>query len=232
MSNFTGEGLARYAEKMLTEPTVYMWGGLMNPTTKKFLDYKIGQYRSRYKQARIDYLYRAWVDKGYACDCVGLIKSYYFGGIGSPNYFSKGDVNTAGMYNNATEKGLIKNLPEVRGIVVYMQGHVGVYVGNGKVIECTLGSKGDGVVKTNLKGRGWTHYLKPAFITYEPQEHKPNLPPVNTYNLYTVKKGDSLWKIAAENMGNGLRYKELAAYNQIDPKAILRVGQKLRIPTK
>lgn len=235
MSAYTAEGLAKYCEKMLKEKTVYMWGGLMNATTKSFLEYKINQYRSKYKQERINYLLNNWVGKGYASDCVGLIKSYYFGGIGSPNYFSKGDLNTAGMYNNATERGSISKMPDQRGIVVYMSGHVGVYVGNGEVIECTYGTFGDGVVKTKLSARKWTHYLKVAFIDYgNGAETKPsgststNVP----YILYTVKKGDSLWKIAAEHMGSGNKYPELAAYNNLDPKKILPVGITLKIPKK
>lgn len=47
---------------------------------------------------------------------------------------------------------------------------------------------------------------------------------------YTVVKGDSLWKIAAAKLGNGLKYKELAAFNDIDPNDTIQVGQILYIP--
>lgn len=44
---------------------------------------------------------------------------------------------------------------------------------------------------------------------------------------YTVKKGDSLWKVAKMfDVSVG----ELAAYNNIDPKSSLKTGQKLQIP--
>lgn len=44
---------------------------------------------------------------------------------------------------------------------------------------------------------------------------------------YTVKKGDSLWEIARMY---GITHPELAAFNQLDEKSILKVGQNLRIP--
>ena len=45
-----------------------------------------------------------------------------------------------------------------------MEGHIGVYIGNGEVIE----AKGnhDGVVKTNLSEGGWTRWMQLPGITY------------------------------------------------------------------
>ena len=54
----------------------------------------------------------------------------------------------------------------VPGELVFMSGHIGVYIGDGKVIESTLGGNYDGVVKTNLEGRGWKDHGKCKFIEY------------------------------------------------------------------
>lgn len=47
---------------------------------------------------------------------------------------------------------------------MWKAGHIGVYIGNGEVIEA-MGTK-YGVVKTQLEGRGWTHWLEVPGIEY------------------------------------------------------------------
>ena len=53
-------------------------------------------------------------------------------------------------------------------------GHVGLYVGDGWVIEA-MGTK-HGVKKTRLTERHWTHWLKIPYISYEPIEQQPTEP--------------------------------------------------------
>lgn len=49
---------------------------------------------------------------------------------------------------------------------------------------------------------------------------------------YTVEKGDSLWKIAKEELGDGNRWREIYEANRdaIKNPSLIRVGQKLEIP--
>ena len=49
---------------------------------------------------------------------------------------------------------------------------------------------------------------------------------------YTVQKGDSLWKIAREQLGNGFRWGEIYEANRetIRNPNLIYVGQKLNIP--
>lgn len=54
---------------------------------------------------------------------------------------------------------------DIPGILVFMAGHVGVYIGHGKVIEAR--GHAYGVVETNLIGRGWKEWGKLDWITYE-----------------------------------------------------------------
>lgn len=49
------------------------------------------------------------------------------------------------------------------------------------------------------------------------------------YAIYTVVKGDSIWKIAKEKLGNGERYTEIKALNGLTSNTIY-AGQKLKIP--
>lgn len=65
---------------------------------------------------------------------------------------------------------------------------------------------------------------------------KANLQPkkeANTeeYPTYTVKKGDSLWKIASLFLGNGAKYPEIAELNNIKGNFIY-AGQVLKLPRK
>lgn len=76
-------------------------------------------------------------------------------------------MSTGGVYSKASEKGVISNIPEILGLCVYMQGYIGVYIGNGWVIECAGRC---GVVKTSLKDSGathWRHWIKCPFIQYQ-----------------------------------------------------------------
>ncbi len=49
------------------------------------------------------------------------------------------------------------------------------------------------------------------------------------YDIYTVVKGDSLWKIAAARLGSGARHPEIRALNGLTSE-VLFPGQKLKIP--
>ena len=62
-------------------------------------------------------------------------------------------------------QGTIDTIPEVPGLAVWKSGHIGVYIGGGQVIEA-MGTK-YGVVKTQLQGRGWTHWLEIPYINYD-----------------------------------------------------------------
>ena len=105
----------------------------------------------------------------HTADCVGLIKGYGwlstdtmaidYGTHGMP------DIGANEMYYSATRKGTIETIPDTPGLAVWKSGHIGVYIGNGEVIEA-MGTK-YGVVKTQLEGRGWTHWLEVPGIEYE-----------------------------------------------------------------
>ena len=62
------------------------------------------------------------------------------------------------------EWGTIDTIPEIPGIAVRYDGHVGYYIGNGRVIE----ERGFnyGCVETALAGRGWLHWYKIPCIKY------------------------------------------------------------------
>ena len=106
---------------------------------------------------------------GRTADCVGLIKGYGWLSTDTMtiDYGSNGmpDIGANEMYYNAVRKGAIQTMPDTPGLAVWKPGHIGVYIGNGEVIEA-MGTK-YGVVKTQLEGRGWTHWLEIPYIKYD-----------------------------------------------------------------
>ncbi len=52
-----------------------------------------------------------------------------------------------------------------------------------------------------------------------------------TGRIYVVKPGDSFWKIAAEQLGDGNKYRELAAYNGMSIDEVIHPGDVLKIPS-
>ena len=144
----------------------YVWGTYGQVLTPELFQYKLTQYPEGVGQYA-DFIRVNWVGKRTA-DCVGLIKGYgwlnadtmeiEYGSNGMP------DIGANQMYYNAQHSGTIDTIPEVPGLAVWKPGHIGVYIGNGEVIEA-MGTK-YGVVKTQLQGRGWTHWLEIPYISY------------------------------------------------------------------
>lgn len=101
-------------------------------------------------------------------DCIGLIKGYswYDPETGNINYGSNGmpDVSADQIYAQAAEKGSMSNMPEIPGLILHANGHVGIYIGNGYAIEA-MGTK-YGVVKTAVASRNWTGWCKNPYINY------------------------------------------------------------------
>lgn len=66
--------------------------------------------------------------------------------------------------------------------------------------------------------------------TVKTLQEKPRVDTRVKVKTYTVVSGDSLWKIAQQQLGNGSRYGEIAKLNNIGPKYTIQVGQVLRLP--
>lgn len=145
----------------------YVWGTYGCVLTDSLFAYKLEQYPDGVGNYA-DFIRANWLG-GRTTDCVGLIKGY---GWLNPetltiDYGTNGmpDLSANQMYYNASESGPIATMPDIPGLAVWHDGHIGVYIGNGEVIEA-MGTK-YGVVKTKLAGRGWTHWLKVKYIQYD-----------------------------------------------------------------
>lgn len=158
----TNRGLIEYAHAQLGRP--YWYGTFGNTASKSLLEMKKGQYPAHYQQARME-KYKSQLSER-VHDCVGLIKGYLWSDTpdSKPVYNSSQDVSANGMLLKCKERGRIYTLPEIPGILVFMPGHVGIYIGGGRVIE----SRGFnyGVVETELKDRPWESWGKCPWIKY------------------------------------------------------------------
>lgn len=164
----TNIGLLENTIKCYKNSNYYIYGTFGQKLTLALVNSKIKQYPKFYRtQARINNARNAVGRYKYAYDCVGLIKCYLFGGFGNVKYNSKYDLSANGMYNKCTEKGKIKNIPNIKGLLVWMDGHIGVYDGSKYTYECTVSGGSFKIIKTVAKTRGWTNWGKCAFIKYE-----------------------------------------------------------------
>lgn len=66
-------------------------------------------------------------------------------------------------------------------------------------------------------------------IKAEVKQEAPKQTTTATFTTYTVQKGDSLWKIARKQLGNGNKYKLIQSANNLKGD-LIRVGQQLKIP--
>lgn len=214
MAAKTNNGLVAYAKAQLGKP--YWYGTFGQEGTNTLLTQKQRQYSSMYTKERVANCRKQYGEKVH--DCVGLIKAYLWCDSASdktPRYNANQDKSANGMYNVCKERGSINTMPELAGVLVFMDGHIGVYIGNGEVIE----AKGFayGVVKTKLAGRGWTRWGKCPYITYETAASKP------TTNTAAKKSVDVIaQEVLAGKWGNGEdRRKRLAAagYNADEVQA-------------
>ena len=178
--------------------TLYIYGCFgapMNATNKQ-------RYTNNYdynkQPSRKEKIMNASSDT-FGFDCVNLIKGVLWGWNGDVNktyggavYGSNGvpDTNANGMFQDyCTNK--TNNFSNIEvGEFVWMSGHIGVYIGDGLVVECTPIWK-DGVQitacgnigsKAGYNTRTWTQHGKSKFIEYK----SSFLPPRGYF-----KKGDS-----------------------------------------
>jgi hypothetical protein len=130
--------------------------------TEALLASKAKQYPNVYSAAYIT-ASRKWLGKP-VTDCVGLVKGIVWQADFQGKYQATSDLSANGMYQKCTVKGPIATIPERAGLVVWKDGHIGVYVGNGVVVESR--SVESGVVRTFLKDRPWTNWGECLLVDY------------------------------------------------------------------
>ncbi len=143
----TNVGLVEHAKATLG--TNYVFGMKNTIMTQANYTYLFNQYGSEY----------VWVsdaDKiGTICvDCSGLISSY------------TGKTKNSTSYKNESTAYTIDTIDKAPiGSAVWRSGHIGIYIGDGEIIEAR--GSAFGTVQTKVSERDFTHWFKLVDIEYE-----------------------------------------------------------------
>lgn len=178
---FTNEHFVAFLREMVGRP--YWYGTCIYKCTNSLRSRKAKQYPSHYKDNRTATYNKHIAAKEVCADCIGAAKGYAWtnGGEGvveaigndksiTSKYGSNKcpDKGANSMFAYAKDKGMpwgaISTIPEIPGLAVTFSGHVGYYIGNGKVIEFKGFSYG--CKETVLSAGKWTHWYMLPFIDY------------------------------------------------------------------
>lgn len=158
--------LAEWAKQAYAKKWGYVYGTYGEVLTESILTIKISQFPEQVGD-NAELIRRHWLG-GRTADCIGLIKGYAWFNCdtGQIEYRSNGvrDTGSDPMLDMATEEGTIDTMPDIPGIAVWMDGHIGIYVGDGQTIHAANTELG--VIMTPLAQSGWTHWLKIPYISY------------------------------------------------------------------
>lgn len=155
------------------------------------------------------------------------LTSTYTGNM-KQDFLSHGFVDVLPNVNITTGAGLA-----VGDVLLNEIHHTAIYVGNGNMVEATGneygkvtgGQPGDQTGKeiaiNPYHNYGWGYIGWDCVLRYEGKTET-----ADTTDTYTVKPGDSLWKIATDH---GMDYRELAEINNIGLHEFIYPGQVLRL---
>lgn len=162
----TVQKLIAYFQRAVTEKWGYVWSlnGEMYTREKAQEYHDKKRSTSSWRDPATYWLKDCarWIGK-MAADCsggiVGAIRTVI------PGY---GDRTANTFYNQCTDKGKIATIPEIPGLCVWRDGHIGIYEGGGNVLE--FRGTEYGAVRTVLKDRNFTHWGKLRDIVYGKEE--------------------------------------------------------------
>ena len=182
-------------EVATTKKTVYAWGMFGSTITKSSVQGKANQYPYWYTASKINSIFAPLYGMNppvWGFDCIGLIKGVLWGWngdtaktYGGAVYASNGvpDLSADAMIGKCTDVSVDMNKIAV-GEFLWLKGHCGIYIGNGRVVESTP-SWANGVQVTALTARNWLKHGKLPWIEYSGKE----VSNVVTIELSVLRKG-------------------------------------------
>lgn len=146
----TNIGLVEFV--LSTLGSAYLYGCQGQLVTERLIQAKARQYPLIFTPSYIERS-RVGIGKiGY--DCSALIDCYTGYDKSANDWFAVATIKGEG----------IATMPDKKGTLVHFDGHVGVYIGNGEVVEARGADYG--VVLTKLKDRPWKRWSQCPYIEY------------------------------------------------------------------
>ena len=162
--------------------TLYVMGCFGAPMTAANKE-RYCQNHSYNQQTVRQTMIKAATSDTFGFDCVCLIKGLLWGWNGNKDKTYGGATYASNGVPDVSADGIIGKCKDVStdfsklavGELLWMTGHVGIYIGNGQAVECTPAWK-NGVQVTdvlNIKsgtGHKWTKHGKLPYVTYDASE--------------------------------------------------------------
>lgn len=168
---YTGKQLAEYCKRVFAAGWVYWYGTYGRKCSESLYNSKKKQYPSHYGSSRTSGYMKDIREGKWCADCVGMIKGFFWKNNdidATPVYKSNNcpDVSANGMFKLCSQTGKIGTIPDEAGLVVWKDGHIGVYIGGGYTIEMR-GFDYD-CVKRKVTEGPWTKWgrLPKSMISY------------------------------------------------------------------
>ena len=179
----TGKELATAAKRVAEEiKTLYVLGCFGWPMNKANQERAIRDYAYNRNESRAVMIRRASEDT-FAFDCSNLIKGLLWGWEGDPGQSYGGavygsnnvpDINADTMFSRCS--GVSSDFSGILvGEALWMNGHIGIYIGDGLAVECTPKWKNGVQItavhnmgqKAGFNGRKWTSHGRLPYVRYE-----------------------------------------------------------------
>ena len=161
------------------------------------------------------------------------LKSTYTGNMRA-DFLAHGFQDVTGRVNLASGAGLQRG-----DVLLNERSHTALYTGSGRIVHAAGNERGGAVGGRTGDQTGreigtapyynfpWDCVLR--YAGEEETRRDEGVAPCAEENTYTVKPGDSLWAIAARELGDGRRWEELRRCNGLSGN-LIHPGQILRLP--
>ena len=159
----TNLDLARFVQAKIGSG--FLYGAFGRTLTETLLQAKLMQFPA---QISVDLpeIRSRWMGCS-VCDDIGLVKWFFWDRPdGSVGYATEGfpDITSGTLFYRARIKGPLSALPELPGLALWRNGHMGIYIGRGALVEAK--DAGSGVVQSCLSDRDFTHWFKIPGLYY------------------------------------------------------------------